>query len=89
VSQPRVPPEALSWCVSQLSVDYWENRGQMLEKAHKVKEERGFHIPTCGAQVQHSASECASAPIGWPACRHCWSRKREAVVPPVFYGLEP
>lgn len=91
MSQPRVPPESLSWCVDQFSLAAWEGRGQILQKAHEIKVEgsgiASTHRPVCGAQVAHLTESCAPAPAGWPACRHCWSRKREVGVPAVFYGL--
>ncbi len=85
--QPKVPPEALSWCIDKFALDCCEERGEMLQKAHEVEEVKGWHRAKCGAQMWHPADRCAPAPAGWPACRHCWSRKREAVVPKVFYDL--
>ena len=96
--QPRVPPEALSWCVSERAIEQWESRGQMVEKAHHVieVEERGVvrHKPACGAQTGgHIVSavtrdgevleHCRPAPANWPACRNCW-KKETASVPEVF-----
>ncbi|KKK79169.1 hypothetical protein LCGC14_2836180 [marine sediment metagenome] len=86
--QPRVAPESLSWCVSELSVRAWEGEGLMLERSHQVAEKDACHRPLCGAQVFHPVSHCAPAPEGWPACRHCTKREQKSVVPAVFYGLD-
>ena len=96
--QPRVSPEALSWCISQNCLDYWESHGQMLGKAHQIEESSEFrgiltpvspyHRPTCGAAIYHTVEDCIAAPHGWPACRNCTKRAKPAAVPPVFYGLE-
>ena len=77
--QPTVPPEALSWCIAELTLHQWQHRGQMLTKAHRITEAtdqygRAFHRPVCGTQVAHVPDECAEPPTGWPACRNC-SRK--------------
>lgn len=89
--QPRVPPEALSWCISSIAFDCYEERGRVIEKAHRVFERTdGYgmrvHRPTCGAQVGHFSELCHPAPIDWPACRHC-ARRETPKVPRAFYGV--
>lgn len=94
-SQPRVPHEALTWCIGAISERAWREEGLILEKAHRVKAVRsGFlhsesgepiliHKPVCGAQVKHYESECVEGNEGWPACRNC-VRKTVNNVPDAF-----
>lgn len=88
--QPRVEPEAPSWCISSVSADAWRDRGLVLQKAHRVAvKERHFgpvHLPVCGAQVRHYEQHCTEAPPGWPACRHCQRKPAEAL-PSAFASL--
>ncbi len=90
-TQPKVPPEALSWCIAQLSFVMWERKGQILTRAHRIAEvERfglPFHKPRCGAQVAHASTECILAPEGWPACRHCAKTiVSEGAIPTDYFG---
>lgn len=86
--QPLVPPEALSWCISDFSKKAWTYNGAVLQKAHRVKEVekwgRKWHYPLCGAWMHHMADDCSSVP-GWPACRHCAKKLSSAgTIPEVF-----
>ena len=90
--QPRVPPENVSWCISDISLEAYEGGGQILEKAHRVatrmdRFNHSYHRPICGAAVAHLEKYCVLAPSGWPACRHCWRKQMPVGVPAVFYGL--
>jgi len=90
--QPSVPPEALSWCISSVSLWQWQHRGRILEKAHRVTEVvdrygQAFHEPICGAQVAHLSGSCYLAPVGWPSCRHCARKLSPAgAIPAVYFG---
>ena len=87
--QPRVMPEAISWCISAISLEYWENRGILLGKAHQAKQRGAFHAAACGAQKSHHRDDCATAPVGWPACRHCSRRQPLSEVPRAFREALP
>jgi hypothetical protein len=87
--QPRVPPEAVTWCISEFCRKQEELTGDRLQKAHRVKDVEvmpGYvqHKPVCGAAMEHSIDNCAVAPHGWPACRNC-AKKAGLSVPAVFF----
>jgi len=92
--QPRVPPESPSWCIDAFALAHYERTGEIVQKAHRVKDARPrwrfrpgtFHQPVCGASVEHIAGQCAPAPAFWPACRHCWRRADSDDVPAVFHA---
>ena len=89
-AQPRVPAEAISWCITQTAIDAWERRGQVLQKAHRIREKPtsygSIHSPLCGASaVEHFEARCAEAPRDWPACRKCAKKPVPFTLPEVFY----
>lgn len=65
--QPRVPPEALTWCIPRWALQRWTARGEMTQKAHRVRTRQEHaaipagaftearsglhHVPACGATV--------------------------------------
>lgn len=86
--QPRVPPEAVSWCIDRFALARYESAGEITQKAHRVQdaERHGlpYHAPVCGAWMHHPIDHCAPAPALWPACRHCWRKADSVTVPDVF-----
>ena len=78
-----VPPESLSWCISATGLEAYQRDGIILEKAHLIVAQDGFHHPGCGAQVAHHISRCEPAPQGWPQCKRCL-KKDSVVIPPAF-----
>src|SRR3990167_5432734 len=71
-----VPPESVSWCISDTSKKAWDGEGIVLTKAHRIKVKTDLrgnkaHVPLCGAQVAHYEIYCVQAPQGWPQCKAC------------------
>ena len=91
--QPRVPPESPSWCISALALQCWNERGQLLQKAHHTEAKTdplGYedHWATCGTYMRHFSANCAPAPEGWPACRKC-VKDASVAVPKAFREALP
>lgn len=89
--QPRVPPEAPSWRVERFDIEHFTAHGDYLTKAHQIDavgtDARGAprYRPRCGAALAY-LHDPDPAPVGWPACRHCWTRATPAPLPAAFTG---
>lgn len=81
-------PEAISWHISDILLDGWNNGGVVLGKAHRIKEfkvgDRAIHRPVCGAQIAHWDTHCQIAPGGWPKCLKCAKKTNLEPIPEVF-----
>ena len=79
--QPRVPPESTSWFVSGVTATAWADKGNVIGKAHRVKESNEAR---CGAPIYVPIEQ---AEAGFPACRNCW-KLEGAPVPFAFYEAQ-